>query len=325
MLCMQKKVLVTGGAGFLGVNLAKKLLSLGFEVSLFDFLPLRDVLLQKKVHFILGDIQNKQDVYNAVRGHEYIVHTAALLFNNLPRERIFGVNVKGTNNILDASLRQKIRRFVYISSTEVYGQSKHPDTETRDLHPSGNYAESKVHAEALCKEYALKGLSIVILRPRTLLGFGKLGIFEKIFHSISVGKPVFLLGTGNNLFQFLFISDLIDVIVKALMLKTSKYEVFNVGSKLFSTWRFNIEAVISKARSHSKIISLPILPILSITKHVPFLKVVSTHYENIAYDSFVSTYKTEKLLRWQPKISDKDLLLDCYDEYVRKSNNNKIG
>lgn len=313
---MSNNVLITGGAGFLGVNLTRALIKSGYNVSLFDFLPLGDAEFAKKVKFVSGDIRKIEDVRKAVCNQQYVVHTAAILFNHFPKDQIFGVNVKGTENILEACLSEHLKRFVYISSTEVYGQSRRPDMEESLLNPNGYYAESKVQAEILCRQYISRGLSINVLRPRTFIGPGRLGAFANIFESIRTGKSVYLLGNGDNVFQFLAISDLVNAIQKALETKTEG-QVFNLGSKAFDTWRSHVESVIQYAKSNSKIVGLPVLPILSLCKYVPGLRVKAVHYEHIAKDSYVSIAKAEQVLKWHPKKSDKELLFECYALYIK--------
>ena len=155
----QRRVLITGGAGFLGINLTRHLLSAGatavasLDVEEFDY-PERD-----RVEVVKGDIRNKAVVDRAVEGADFVVHTAAALPLYSP-EDIYTTDVEGTRNVLDASLRHGVERFVHVSSTAVYGiPDHHPLYETDKLEGVGPYGQAKIQAEMLCLEYRAKGLS----------------------------------------------------------------------------------------------------------------------------------------------------------------------
>lgn len=315
---MSKKVLITGGAGFLGVHLARKLLKSGYKVTLFDLNPLDAKDLIGKVKTILGDVRNKSVVAKAVKNQDYIIHAAAALPILQSKNLIFSINVDGTKNVLQASLKQKVKRLVFISSTAVYGVPKYlPEPEDALLDPIGYYGESKVLAENLCKEYMKKSLSVSILRPKTFLGPERLGVFELWFEAIYSGKKVFILGDGNNPYQLLAVSDLTDAIEKAMTSRIDN-EIFNIGAKEFGSWCSDLGAIIQYARSQSNIFGFPVLPsqiILSILEKLHLSPIAAWHYKTIAAPSYVSIEKAQKLLKWQPKKSNKDLLLESYKWY----------
>ena len=234
---MTKKVLVTGGAGFLGVHIARKLIKEGYKVTLFDVSDLDAKDLIGKVNVIKGDIRDKKTVLQAFKNQDYVVHAAAALPILREKKIIFGINVDGTKNVLNSALQNKIKRLVFISSTAVYGVPKHlPETEEAPLDPIGFYGESKIIGENLCKEYMKKGLSINIIRPKTFLGPERLGVFELWFEAIYNNKKVFILGNGKNPYQLLAVSDLVSAIQKTLESKTEG-EIFNISAKEFGTWK----------------------------------------------------------------------------------------
>lgn len=316
---MAKKVLITGGAGFLGISIARKLVRDGYTVRLFDRVSLSAKDLIGKVESMQGDIKNKDIVEKAVKGQDYVIHAAAILPPQKSKKLIFEINVNGTENVLSASLKNKIKRLVFISSTEVYGVPKNcPQTEESALDPIGDYGQSKMMGEKLCKSYMQKGLSINILRPKTFLGPGRLGVFQKIFKAIQDGKRVFILGNGKNLFQLLAVSDLADAIEKAMVSKISN-QIFNVGASDFGTWRSDLESIVGYQKSKSKIIGLPIWPLRII---LPILKLFRLsyqdiyHYESLVVPSYVSTEKAKKLLKWHPEKSNRELLLESYKWHV---------
>ncbi len=317
---MIKRILITGGTGFLGVHLARKLLKDGYTVTLFDIAPLDAKDLIGKVTVIKGDIRDKKAVEKATKNQDYVIHTAAALPIQQSKKLIFSINVDGTKNVLDASLKSKVKRLVFISSTAVYGVPKHlPETENSPLDPIGYYGQSKIAGENLCKEYMKKGLSINIIRPKTFLGPERLGVFQLWFEAIYTGKKVLILGNGKNLYQLLAVSDVVDAIKEMLMCKIDN-ETFNIGAKEFKTWQKDLGAVITYAKSGSRIFGFPVLPsqiILGILEKLNLSPIAQWHYKTIAVPSYVSIAKAEKLLQWHPKKSNKELLIESYQWYEK--------
>ncbi len=322
---MAKRVLITGGTGFFGVHLARTFLSRNYTVTLFDLANLDAKDLIGKVTVINGDIRDKSAIDAAMKGQDYVVHAAAALPIQFQKQAIFSVNIDGTKNVLASALRHKIKRLVFISSTAVYGVPKQvPETEETPLDPVGYYGISKVEGEKLCLEYQKKGLQVNILRPKTFLGIERLGVFELWFEAIYTGRRVFILGSGNNKYQLLAVSDVSDAVEKALSSKVNG-EVFNIGAKEFGTWRSDLGYVIAKANSKSKITSLPTLPsqlILMLLEALHLSPLAVWHYKTMPVDSYVSIAKAEKLLNWHPQKSNKQLFLESYLWY--KQNRSSI-
>lgn len=325
-----KKILITGGTGFLGCHLARRLIKEQYRVTLLDLAPLDAKDLIGKVKVIKGDIRNKKAVAKALKGQDYIVHAAAALPIQFTKTAIFSVNVDGAKNVLGSSLKNKVKRLIFISTTAVYGVPKHlPETENSPLEPIGFYGESKLAAEKLCFEYYKKGLSLNIIRPKTFLGPERLGVFQLWFEAIYQGKKIFLLGDGNNPYQLLAVSDIVNAIIKALTVKNDG-EIFNIGAKKFTTWRKDLGAVISYAKSKSKIISLPVLPsqlILAVLERFNLSPIAAWHYKTLPVPSYVSTEKAQNLLKWKAEKSNGELLLENYKWYEkhRKEILGKVG
>src|SRR5258706_333580 len=174
---MSKKVLITGGTGFLGCHLARALLKNGYTVTLYDLAPLDAKDLIGKVNVVISDIRDKDKIEKVLSGIDYVVHAAAALPIQVKKDIIFSINIDGTKTVLEASLKNKVKRLVFISSTAVYGVPRHlPETEEAPLDPIGYYGESKIAGEDLCREYMKKGLQINIIRPKTFLGPERLGV-----------------------------------------------------------------------------------------------------------------------------------------------------
>lgn len=314
------KILITGGTGFLGVHLARRLVKDKHSVTLFDLADLEAKDLIGKVKVIKGDVRNKTAIDKAVKGHQYVVHAAAALPIQVKKKIIYSVNIDGTRSTLEACLHHKVKRVIFISSTAVYGVPKNlPEKEDSPLDPIGFYGESKIAGEELCHEYGKKGLSINIFRPKTFLGIERLGVFELWFEAIYKGKRVYILGNGNNKYQLLAVTDLVDAIEKALFTKVSG-EIFNIGAKEFGTWREDLESIISYDKSKSKITPLPTLPsqlILGIFEKLNLSPIAAWHYKTMPVDSYVSIEKAEKLLDWHPRKSNSQLFLESYLWYKK--------
>jgi nucleoside-diphosphate-sugar epimerase len=330
MTSMTKRVLVTGGCGFLGVHLTRQLLKDKYKVTLLDLVDLDAKDIIGKVKVIKCDVRDENKIEKAIKNQDYVVHAAAALPIVREKKIIYDININGTRNVLDASLKNEIKRFVYISSTAVYGVPKHlPEAETNPLDPIGYYGESKVAGEKLCLEYAKKGLSVNIIRPKSFLGPERLGVFELWFEAIHNGKGVYILGNGNNKYQLLAVSDVVDAIIKALEVEI-KSEIFNIGANEFQTWNKDLGSVIEYAKSKSRIIKLPTLPaqiLLGILERFNLSPIAAWHYKTMPVDSYISTKKAEKLLNWKPKKSNKELLIESYDWYKKHRNEiiNKVG
>lgn len=317
---MTKNVFITGGTGFLGCHLARTFLKKGYTVTLFDIAPLDAKDLIGKVTAIQGDIRDKKSLLLALKNQTYVVHAAAALPIQQSRSLIFSINVEGTKNVLDAALKNKIKRLVFISSTAVYGVPKHlPEKEDAPLDPIGDYGESKIAGERICQAYMKKGLQINIIRPKTFLGPERLGVFELWFEAIYSGRKVFILGDGNNPYQLLAVSDIANAIEKALQSRV-KNEVFNIGAEEFGTWKSDLGAVIRHAKTKATVVGLPILPsqiILWTLEQLHLSPIAAWHYKTIAIPSYVSIEKAKKKLDWIPKKSNRELLIESYDWYQK--------
>lgn len=317
---MAKSILITGGTGFLGVHLARKFLKEQYKVTLFDLADLDAKDLFGKVRVIKGDIRKRKQISGAIRGHDYVIHAAAALPIQRTKEKIFSVNIDGTRNVLEASLESKVKKFIFISTTAVYGVPKHlPETEDSPLDPIGYYGESKLLAEKLCLEYQQIGLPVIIFRPKSFLGPERLGVFELWFEAIYSGRRLFILGKGNNKYQLLDVGDLANAIHKGIESKVSG-EIFNIGARDFQTWRKDLQSVITHAKSRSKITGLPVLPsqiLLTILEKLNLSPLSAWHYKTMPVPSYVSTAKAEKMLHWKPKKSNRELLLDSYLWYKK--------
>jgi nucleoside-diphosphate-sugar epimerase len=311
--------LVTGGAGFLGINLCRFLLSRGHVVRSLDIAPF-DYPERDRVDAILGDIRNAETVDRAMDGVDIVVHCAAALPLS-SAEEIFSTNVVGAGIVLASAVRGGVSRFINISSTAVYGiPDHHPICEEDGLHGVGPYGEAKVEAEKLCDTYRAGGLCISQLRPKSFVGPERLGAFELLYEWASAGRNFPVLGSGNNRYQLLDVEDLCQAIyLCATADRNLVNDTFNVAAKEFGTMRDNFQAVLDRAGFGRKVIGLPAGPAILLLRLLEFLRLSPLYqwiYETAGRDSFVSVDRIEARLGFVPRYSNRDALIRNYDWYI---------
>jgi nucleoside-diphosphate-sugar epimerase len=316
-----KRVFITGGAGFLGINLVRYLLERDYEVVSYDLAdfdyPEKD---NSRVTAVKGDIRDYEAVFKAMTGCQQVVHCAAALPLYTPDD-IHTTDVEGTHNVLKAAYRHKADRAVHISSTAVYGiPDHHPLREDDELIGVGPYGEAKIDAEKVCQEGRDQGLCVSVLRPKSFIGPERLGVFALFYEWAREGHGFPILGNGNNLYQFLDVEDLCQAIHLCLTLPKERVnDTFNVGAKKFGTMRIDYQAVLDYAGFGRKIRGLPAGPaifILRILEKLHLSPLYKWVYETAAKESFVSIEKAEKVLGFKPKFSNQDALIRNYKWYL---------
>jgi len=315
---------ISGGAGFLGLHLARRLLADGRDVRTLDVVPLDDAELERSVQELRGDIRDVARVRELVDGADVVVHAAAALPIQASRDSIRSVNVTGTENVLQAARDAGVRRVVFISSTAVYGvPEKHPIEEDDPLVGVGWYGESKIDAEALCRVAAVE---TTIVRPKTFIGPERLGVFEILFDWIREGRRIYILGKGHNRYQLLAVEDLVDAIVRAGTVREAARQTFNVGATEFGTVRDDLGALIAHAGSTSRLQPVPVKPAEVALRTLELLHVsplAEWHYKTAHKDSFVDTTRAQRVLGWQPRLSNREALIETYDWYL--ANRERVG
>jgi len=312
--------LVTGGAGFLGINLVRFLHSRGHKVASLDIVKFDYKDMNDKIEIITGDIRDKDIVEKSVRGRDIIVHTAAALPLYKP-EDIYSTDIDGTRNMLVAGKRAGIKRFIHISSTAVYGiPDHHPLLEDDKLDGVGPYGKAKILAEEECLKMRKEGMCVPILRPKSFIGPERLGVFDLLYDWALDGRGFPMIGNGKNRYQLLDVEDLCEVIYLCATLDEKIVnDTFNIGAKEFTTMREDYQAVLDKAGFGKKIKSLPEKPIIVTLRVLEAMKLSPLYkwvYETASKDSFVSIEKAEKILGYKPKYSNKDALLRNFQWYI---------
>ncbi len=313
------RFLITGGSGFLGINLTRYLLNKGHQVVCYDIADF-DYPERDRITFVKADIRDRAVLDRTMPGVNIVVHTAAAL-PLYSKEDIYTTDIVGTRNVVDAAYRAGVERLIHISSTAVYGiPDHHPLYEDDKLQGVGPYGEAKIEAERICLEYREKGMCIPIIRPKSFIGPERLGVFALLYDWARDGRSFPVLGNGKNRYQYLDVEDLCDAIYLCCTLPCEKTnDTFNIGAKEFGTVAEDFQAVLDYAGHGKKVRLFPAelmiwgLRILEAFRLSPLYKWV---YETIAKDSFVSIEKAERVLGFKPKYSNKDALLRNYQWYL---------
>lgn len=312
------KYLITGGAGFLGINMVRYLLDRGHEVVSLDIAPF-DYPEKSRITEITGDIRNRDAVDTAMQGVNIVIHTAAALPLYKPAD-IYSTDIEGTRNVIESSLAHGVDRFIHISSTAVYGiPDHHPLYEDDKLIGVGPYGEAKVAAEKLVEGYRDQ-LCAPIIRPKSFIGPERLGVFALLYDWAKDGKNFPVLGNGNNRYQLLDVEDLCDAIyLTATLDKDQVNDTFNIGAKEFTTFKEDYQAVLDYAGFGKRIIPLPSAPAIWTLRFLEQLGISPLYkwvYETANKDSFVSIDKAEEVLGFKPRFSNKDALIRNYQWYL---------
>ena len=321
------RFLVTGGSGFLGINLIRYLLARGHSVSSIDLVKFDYADCVDRITELQGDIRDTDAVARIMKGVDVVVHCAAAL-PLYPPEDIYTTDIDGTRNILEAARREGVQRVIHISSTAVYGiPDHHPLIETDRLHGVGPYGEAKVKAEEVCLGFRQQGMCVPILRPKSFVGPERLGVFALFYDWARDGRGFPMIGNGKNRYQLLDVDDLCDAIYLCATLDPGRVnDTFNIGARDFTTMREDYQAVLDVAGFNKKIRGFPAEPVIWTLRVLEALKLSPLYkwvYETASKDSFVSIEKAEHVLGYAPKYSNKDALIRNYRWYLEHVNDFK--
>jgi nucleoside-diphosphate-sugar epimerase len=310
---------ISGGAGFLGLHLARRLLAEGHNVRTLDVAPLDDPGLEGSVEELTGDVRDPAAANRLTAGADVLVHAAAALPIQASRDAIRSVNVEGAAVTLTAALEAGVGRAILISSTAVYGIPKvHPLREDAPLVGVGAYGESKIDAERVAREVGRRGLEVVVLRPKTFIGPERLGVFEILFDWIREGRRIPILGNGSNCYQLLAVEDLVEATLASATVDAAA-ETFNIGATEFGTVRSDLEALIAHAGSGSRLRPVPARPAELVLRALELARLsplAEWHYRTAHRDSYVDVAKAQRLLGFAPRLSNEQTLCETYDWYL---------
>jgi nucleoside-diphosphate-sugar epimerase len=310
------KHLVTGAAGFLGRYLVRGLLAEGKAVRAMDVRLPADA--EPEVEWQIGDVCDAEAVGHACQGMEVVHHLAALIpQRHADVATMWAVNVGGVQNVLDAALAQGLRRVVYLSSVEIFGvPAVVPCPEDGPLAPLGPYGRHKIEAEALCRQAGERGLDVAILRPPTIVGPGLdepflVGLLSDIHH----GKPVTLLGKGQNRFQFVHAEDVTAACLLAADHPAAPGLAFHVGAADVPPIRAMVDEVSTWVGSASTVRSIPVpLARLAVALLRPVGKApLEPEHMAIAVADYVfDIARARRILGWSPRWGNVEAIVDTY-------------
>lgn len=310
---MGERVLITGSSGMLGSSLARYLVARDYEVIGVDLRPPSD---DDWLHHH-GDIRDTDAMTDVIAGASAVVHCASAL-PSYRADQISDTILNGTTSVLTASWRAGVQRVVHISSTAVYGLPKVvPTPETHQRKPVDPYSRAKAEAETVAEEFRARDMCVSIVRPKTFLGPGRLGLFGMLFEWAEQGHNFPVLGSGDVRIQMLAIEDLLAAIGQLLVADNAvANDTYNLGAHEFGTLREDFQAVLDRAGHGKRVVPLPArsalagLRFLELTRMSP---VYGRLLHKLLADSYVSIDKARERLEFTPRLSNKDAILNTYE------------
>jgi nucleoside-diphosphate-sugar epimerase len=314
---MSELHLVTGGAGYFGSLLVERLRQAGRRVRIFDINEAEE--RAEGVEMLRGDIRDASAVRAAVQGASVVHHNVAMVPLAKDKTAFWTVNRDGTRTLLEAALAAKTRKVVNMSSSAVFGApKKNPvDDETPPM-PEEEYGRAKLAAEELCRSYAARGLDVTTIRPRTIMGHGRLGIMQILFEWVRLGKKIPVLGEGDNRYQFVHADDLAAAAIAAA--ERAGGATYNVGAEEFGTMRETLEGLVRHAGTGSRVVSVPMAPAVALmdaTSRLGLSPLGAYHSLMYGRSMYFDLTRTKRELGWAAKHGNVAMFCESYDWYVR--------
>ncbi len=300
------KILVTGGAGYVGAALTPYLLSKGYEVTVFDLMIYGEEVLNKhkKLKIIKGDIRDQDLLRKTIPGHDVVIHLACI--SNDPSFELNpslgkSINLDPFEPLVKISLESNVKRFIYASSSSVYGLKDEKEiNEEVTLEPLTDYSRFKVECEKILQKYKTNNFTPIILRPATVCGYSprqRLDVVVNILTNLAYNKRVISVYGGSQLRPNIHISDMVsvyEVLIKAEKSLVSG-EIFNAG--------YENRSVLELAKLVKEVIGEDIE-----------LKTVPTD-DNRSYH--ISSTKIKKILNFDSKFTIKDAIEDLQKAFKK--------
>jgi nucleoside-diphosphate-sugar epimerase len=309
------RILVTGGAGFIGSHLVDVLLKRECKVTILDNLStgtqrnIRLHLSEGQVRFLKGDVRNMRDVKEALEDIDQVFHLAAITSVPYSIENpttTNEVNGKGTRNLLEACIGSKAERFINVSSSAVYGNPRYlPIDEIHPVSPMSPYAESKVKGEESCAEFQEKyGLKTLTLRLFNVYGPRQStnqysGVITEFIEHIRKGEPPVIYGDGEQTRDFVHVSDAVQALTLSMNSNITAGEIINIGSGKSITINELYQIIVRQLHAEMK----------------PIYK--ESRYGDIKH-SCAKIEKARRLLKFDPKVHLEKGLEDLVNQWALK-------
>lgn len=308
--------LVTGGSGFLGNLIARRLVERGEQVRILDLW--KDPSLPADIEYVQCDVRDRAGLSVALRGVDVVHHNAALVPLTKSGRGFWDVNVEGSRIAAEEAAKARVRAFIHMSSSALYGlPAESPITARTPLRPVEIYGRAKLAGEEAVRQACGNArLPLVVIRPRTLLGDGRLGIFQVLFDWIRRGRNVYVIGSGDVSFQFLHAHDLMDFYLLAL--DSGRPGTYNVGTDRFGTLREALEHLIGYAGTASLVKSLPESLTINALRLLDWLRLsplAPWHYLTY-HKAFHFDVAPLLAMGWRPRYSNDEMLRESYDWFL---------
>jgi UDP-glucose 4-epimerase len=311
-------VLLTGGSGFFGGILKRRLLAEGYACTNIDLVP--DADSHPNLTSIQGDIRDTALLQKVFSGQSFaaVFHCAAQLAHDAIDDNLLWTsNVDGTRNLAETAKQFGVKKFVFISSNCLWAcDLGHDVAEDEPPNPIELYGRSKLAAEQVLAGYQTD-LDIIILRCPTIIDSGRLGLLAILFEFIDDGKKIWVVGDGGNRYQFIFAQDLATACLQALAYEGSN--LFHIGSDNVVSLRSVYEAVIRAAGSRSRVASLPKGPTIAAMQLAHKLNLSPLgpyHYRMIAESFVFDTTRIRTQLGWTPTLTNEEMMIRAYQYYA---------
>ncbi len=309
------KILVTGGTGFLGKRLVKKLLDEGHKVSVFvrheqDDFPEGAILYT-------GDIRDKAALKKAFSGVNVVYHLAICL--NEAEPDMWDINVNGTQNVADMCKETGVKALIYMGSSGVLGETKEPSREDLPYNPKTKYERSKMEGEKIVKN---SGVSYTIIRTTIIIGPNI--VWMKILDAARKGYPI--IGNGKNHFHLVYVEDVVNMLALVKNEKNAANQIFHIASKDVPTYEevYRImcdELKCEMSKKHIPVALAYLMSYLHTTKRKmqgkpPSLTMMRSSIDRLIRNRIISTEKAKKLLGFEAKYSTREAVRETI-KYLR--------
>lgn len=309
--------MVTGSSGVLGRALVERLRGTGRHVIGMDSRVPSDCAPDR---FVCGDVRDPRAVADAVApGASVVLHCAAALPSNSAAE-VASVDREGTRAVLSRADAVDVPRFVHVSSTAVYGLPEvTPTPEDAPFSAVDPYNRAKIDAELLCAAARDAGRRVAVLRPKTFLGPGRLGLFGMLFEWADEGHHFPVLGRADVRCQMLDVDDLADFTVSLLDADDETFDAtYNVAATEYGTLREDFQAVLDRAGHGRRVVSLPVgaaVPVLSVLARLRLSPVYGRLIHKLTADSHVTTDRA-RAAGYRPRYGNRESLLRTFEWWL---------
>ena len=311
-------VLITGGSGFFGGVLKRRLLVEGFICTNIDLVADPDT--HPNLTSVRGDIRDAAQLRQIFAEGNFaaVFHCAAQLAHDAIDDKLLWTsNVDGTRNLAEAAKQFSVKKFVFISSNCLWASNLgHDVAEDEPPDPVELYGRSKLAGEQVLAEF-VNDLDVITIRCPTIIDSGRLGLLAILFEFIDDGKKVWVVGDGDNRYQFIYAQDLATACLQALDYTGSN--LFHIGSENVVSLRRVYEAVIQTAGSRSRVASLPKAPTIAAMRLAHKLNLSPLgpyHYRMIAESFVFDTTRIRTELGWAPTVTNEEMMIRAYQYYA---------